>query len=234
MERTPPLDIPSLLQNGFDETTARSLYAQGEEIVIFALLQLAALALTSPNINGEHPSTPSATVAVFQKENKQKGKRKKKPGGKPGHKGSRRPPPNITHKLDHRATHCPDCGTKLNKRKQTRTRLTEDIPANITPEVTEHTIHRDYCPHCKKIVEPAVPDAMPNATIGHRTVVLSAFLHYFVGTTISQIVEIFNTQFYFKLTPGGLIHLWHNLALVLMLWYEEIGCGSKKLGGTPC
>jgi hypothetical protein len=68
-----------------------------------------------------------------------------------------------------------------------------------------------------------VPDAMPNATIGHRTVVLTAFLHYDVGTTISQIVEIFNTQFYFKLTPGGLVHLWHNPASVLMFWYEQIG-----------
>jgi transposase len=118
---------------------------------------------------------------------------------------------------------CPDCGTKLNKRQNTRTRIIEDIPANITPEVTEHTIHRDYCPKCKKIVEPVVPDAMPNASIGNRTVVLTAFLHYLIGTTISQIVDIFNAQFYFKLTPGGLVHLWRNLALVLAIWYEEIG-----------
>ena len=69
---------------------------------------------------------------------------------------------------------------------------------------------------------------MPNATIGHRTVVLTAFLHYFVGTTISQIIEIFNTQFYFKLTPGGLIQSWHNLALALMLWYEQIGASARN------
>jgi transposase-like protein len=106
--------------------------------------------------------------------------------------------------------------------------LTEDIPHNIAPEVTEHTIHRDYCPNCKKIVEPVVPDAMPNATIGHRTVVLTAFLHYYVGTTISQIVEIFNTQFYFKLTPGGLVHLWHNLASLLIFWYEKIGEAARN------
>ncbi len=72
-----------------------------------------------------------------------------------------------------------------------------------------------------------MPDAMPGATIGHRTVVLSAFLHYLVGTTISQIVDIFNTQFYFKLTPGGLVHAWHNLASVLKGWYNQIRESAK-------
>jgi transposase len=222
----PKLDVRSLLERGFNEETARSLYVQGEEVVIFALMQLAALALKTNDINGQHPSAPSASVPTFQKESKKK--RNKKSGANPGHKGCRRPPPVITQRLEHRATKCPDCGTKLNKRNQVRKRLTEDIPQNITPEVVEHTIHRDYCPNCRKIVEPIVPDAMPNATIGNRTVVLTAFLHYYVGTTISQIVEIFNTQFYFKLTPGGLVHLWHNLALLLMLWYEQIGESARQ------
>lgn len=220
-QSTPDLDIRSLLENGFNEETARSLYAQGEEIAIFVMMQLAALALKTSDVNGVHPSAPSGSVPPYQKEPAQK--RNKKPGAKPGHPGSRRPPPVVTKHLEHRATKCPDCGGKLRKRKEVRKRLTEDIPDNITPEVTEHTIHRDYCPHCHKVVEPAVPDAMPGATIGNRTVVLSAFLHYFTGVTISKIVDIFNTQFYFKLTPGGLVHLWRNLALVLMLWYEQIG-----------
>jgi hypothetical protein len=59
-------------------------------------------------------------------------------------------------------------------------------------------------------------------------VVLSAFLHYFVGVTISKIVEVFNTQFQFKLTSGGLVQLWHHLALVLMLWYEQIGESARS------
>ena len=218
-------DIRSLLENGFNEETANLLYEQGREVVIFALMQLAALALKTQDINGPHPSTPSATVPPYQKEPGKK--RKKKPGAKPGHKGSRRPPPIVNRHLEHRLKTCPDCGTKLNKRKQTRKRIIEDIPKNITPEVTEHTIHRDYCPKCKKIVEPVVPDAMPNASIGNRTVVLTAFLHYFVGITISKIVTVFNTQFHFPLTAGGLVQFWHNLALVLMLWYEQIGNAAR-------
>jgi uncharacterized protein with PIN domain len=123
-------------------------------------MQLATLALknnltSAPcYINGTHLSTPSAAVATFLKE---PGKKRKK---KPGHKGSRRPIPIVNRHETHRLKCCPDCGTELNKRKQTRKRIIEDIPAHITPEVTEHTIHRDYCPKCKKIVEPVVRDAM--------------------------------------------------------------------------
>jgi ribosomal protein L44E len=38
-------------------------------------------------------------------------------------------------------------------------------------------IHRDYCPACKKHVEPVVADAMPNASLGHNIVALSSWFH---------------------------------------------------------
>ncbi|MCL2117973.1 MAG: transposase [Planctomycetaceae bacterium] len=41
-------------------------------------------------------------------------------------------------------------------------------PRRDQPEVTDRTIQQDDCPKCRKVVEPAVPDAMPDATIGHR------------------------------------------------------------------
>jgi hypothetical protein len=147
-------DIASLLAGGFNEETARSLFAQGEEVAIFVMLQLAALAMkvgaTSDandvgkvDVNDVHPSAPSGSVAPYLKLPRKK--RRKKPGAKPGHKGSRRPPPeNITHHVTHEAKCCPDCGGKLNKRRSTtRKRYTEDIPDEIKPEVTERTIQQD-------------------------------------------------------------------------------------------
>jgi hypothetical protein len=223
-KQSPPIpDIASLLSGGFTEETARELYAQGEEVAIFVMMQLAALAkqtvgindVENSGVNDVHPSQPSGSVATYLKESPKK--RRKKPGAKPGHKGSRRPPPeNITHRARHVAKCCPDCGGKLRRRRNTtRKRYIEDIPNDIKPEVTEHTIQKDYCPKCCKVVEPIVPDAMPKATIGHRAIVLSAFLHYFVGVTILKIVSLFNIQFFFKLTPGGLVNAWHRLAAVL-------------------
>jgi hypothetical protein len=97
----------------------------------------------------------------------------------------------------------------------------EDIPA-IQPVVTEHVIHRDWCPQCQAKVEPAVPDALPGATLGNRVLVLSAWLHYALGNTLSQIVEVFNFHLQMKLSPGGLIQMWYRLAAILYPWYEQI------------
>jgi len=150
-------DIAALLASRFTVETARSLYAQGEEIAIFVMLQLVALAM-KPNavndgnkvdVNDIHPAEPSGNVTTYLKAPRQK--RCKKPGAKPGHKGSRRPPPeNITQHVTHVAACCPNCGGKLNKRRSTtRKRYTEDIPDEIKPEVTEHTIQQDDCPKCR-------------------------------------------------------------------------------------
>lgn len=116
---------------------------------------------------------------------------------------------------------CPHCGGRLARTGRTRTRVVEDIP-DLTPEVTEHTIHRDWCPCCKKQVEPKVPDALPNCTLGNRTVALSAWLHYGSGVTTSQIADVFNAHLKLKITDGGLTQMWHRLAVALEPWYEQI------------
>jgi hypothetical protein len=53
-------------------------------------------------------------------------------------------------------------------------------------------------------------------------VVLSAWLHYLLGTTLAQIVDVFNFHLHFKLSPGGLVQMWHRLQQVLLAWYLEV------------
>ena len=203
------------------EEQARRIFRQGEEAVVFALLQLAKQlqqAQTAPVLG---PSTPSGMKPIYQKP--PASKRRKKPGRKVGHTGARRAAPeHIDQTKDHRLERCPDCGGELKRCRQTRIRYTEDIPENIQPQVTEHVIHRDWCSHCRKHVEPAVPDALPKATLGNRVLVLSAWLHYGLGNTLSQIVETFNYHLQMKLTPGALVGMWHRLAELLYAWYEQI------------
>lgn len=201
------------------EEQAKEIYRQGEEAVVFALLTLAQQ--SAPPVPSISPSTPSAMVPPYQKPSTPS--RSKRPGRKAGHPGSRRATPErINRRLTHRLEHCPDCGGSLKCCEQTRRRYTEDIPEDITPVVTEHTIHRDWCPRCRRHVEPTVPDALPQATLGNRILVLSAWLHYGLGNTLSQIVEIFNHHLQIKLTGGGLIHMWYRLQAILYAWYEEI------------
>ena len=215
-------DIP--LGATLTEEQARQIFSQGEEAVVFALLELAKRLAEqkAASAAGSHetPSTPSGMKPPYTKP-PPKG-RKKKPGRKKGHSGTRRKTPDhVDWEMDHRADCCPDCGGPLNRCNETRTRYTEDIP-DIEPEVTEHTIHRDWCPKCKKKVEPTVSEAMPGSSLGNRVLVLSAWLHYALGNTLSQIVEVFNFHLQMKVSEGGLVQMWYRLQAILFAWYEQI------------
>jgi transposase len=208
------------------EEQARAIFAQGEEAVVFALLaQAKLLAEQHASLSAsshQTPATPSGMKPPYAKPTP-KTRGRKAPGRKSGHEGSRRGvPEKIDETKTHRAESCPDCGGPLKRCAETRSRYTEDIPKDIKPVVTCHVIHRDWCPACQKKVEPIVPDALPGSTLGHRVLVLTAWLHYALGNTLSQIVEVFNFHLPIKLTPGGLIQMWYRLQEVLYGWYEEL------------
>jgi hypothetical protein len=76
-----------------------------------------------------------------------------------------------------------------------------------------------------------VVDALPKAKIGNNILALTAWMHYGLGTTISQIVNVLNVHLCFKLTPGGLVNMWRRLAEILETWYEEI-CAEAKDSST--
>lgn len=221
-----PLDVPTrkaLRSASLSEAQAVAIFEQGREAVVFALLTLTKqLAEAEGKANpSATPSTPSGMIPTYQKPPAKQGG-KTRPGAQKGHPGSHRPPPEqIDWQVDHRADNCPECGGRLKRCEETRLRYTEDIPL-VEPEVTEHTIHRDWCPQCKKKVEPPVMAALPGSQLGNRVLVLSAWLHYGLGNTLSQIVEVFNFHLQLKITPGGLVQMWYRLQEILFAWYEEI------------
>lgn len=210
-----------MLHGRLSEAQALLLANAGPEAVRLALLAANAriAQLQTPAIA---PSTPSGMIPVYQKPSV--ARRKKKPGAKAGHTGSRRKTPEkIDQRVEHRLDACPCCGGELQRCNRTRRRIIEDIPREITPVVTEHTIHRDYCPSCKKHVEPAVADAMPNATLGHHVVALSSWFHYGLGVTIGQVRDILGSHLHTQISAGGLLAGWQRLAETLFPWYEQIG-----------
>ena len=186
--------------------------------------RLCALSLAKQSagaLTGTDPSAPSGQTPPYAKPTA-KGRTKAK-GARPGHPGRRRPPPTrIDRHEEHSLSACPTCQGPVRPCRGSRTRIIEDIPADISPVVTEHTIHRSWCPHCKTTVEPTVPDALPGSTIGLRVVVLSAWLHYLLGTTLAQILDVFNFHLQFQLSCGGLIQMWRRLREILLAWYLEI------------
>ena len=71
-------------------------------------------------------------------------------------------------------------------------------------------------------MEPGVPDALPGSTLGNHVLALSAWLHYGLGNTLQQVIEVFNYHLHFQLTKGGLVQQWYRLQAVLFPWYEQI------------
>ncbi len=216
---------------------AKKIFTLGEGAVVFALLELSKRVAEKEQgklVAGGHddPSCPSGQKPVFTKPNKKDDKRRrKKPGRKPGHDGSRRGKPDKVDRVEkHRLSRCPDCGSKVKKCNGSRDRYVEDILEDVRTEVVQHVIHRDWCSACRKMVEPVVPEALPKATIGNGIVVLSAWLHFSLGNTISQILEVFNFHLQFKMSQGGLVGMWHRLADILFTWYEEIIEDIQKAG----
>ena len=107
------------------EQQAKAIFEQGQDAVVFALLELTKQLAEahSPSIT---PSTPSGMIPVYKKPAKKK--RGKKPGAKNGHPGSRRKTP---EKIDKQEKHQADICPRLR-------RLFEALPRNT------HAIHRRY------------------------------------------------------------------------------------------
>jgi len=168
------------------------------------------------------PNTPSGMTPPYLKPTR--GKREKRPGRKKGHPGaSRHRPQAIDQVKEHTLDCCPDCHGSLGEPLKSYTRLIEDIPPIEKPQVTAHTVHGYWCSHCKKVVYATVCDALPNAVIGLRLVVFTAWLHYLVGVSVANIVRLLAVLCRFRISAGGLTQAWCNLAALLEPVYTQIG-----------
>ena len=223
--------IAAALQGRVTEQQARQLHQLGPEAVALAVLATAKrIAELESKLQGgdqPDPATPSGQQPIYTKPPARK--RKGKPGAKPGHKGHcRAEPSRIDRRESHRLQRCPDCGGSLQRCNRKRTRTIEDLLKDLQTEVVEHTVFRDFCPACKKHIEPVVPDALPNAKIGHRLVSFTSWLHYGLGVTTDQIVDILTYHVQTQLTGGGLVAMWQRLARILESWYEQIGREARQ------
>lgn len=172
-----------------------------------------------------HPSTPSGMKAPYAKAAPKAPKRKK---NRKFHRGGHRPPPDKIDPIvqDHTLERCPDCNNPLPDSSTTRERFTEELPV-LKPQVVQHIIHRYWCCLCKKIVDAPVTDALPKSTIGLRTMVYSAWLHYILGVSFDKVIELLNVSAYFKISTGGLFGAWRNLAQILQPLYEQVGHNAR-------
>lgn len=191
------------------------------EKAIDAILSLSEKAEKFDRLHVVTPTCPSGMTPVYLK--KPGKKRRKKPGRKKGHPGvGRTRPEKIDHYKKHTLENCPQCNVALRQSIKQHKRYTVDIPP-VKPEVTEHTVYGYWCSYCKKTVYPTVTEAMPNSTLGLSVLIMTAWLHYWVGMSVRNIVRLLGTFWAFEVSPGGLTQAWNNLATTLKPIYDDIG-----------
>jgi transposase len=202
---------------------AKAILALPHDKAVHTILVLAEKAEKYDQIvGGLSPTTPSGMTPVYLKPTR--GKRKKSPGRKKGHPGiSRLRPEEVDYFKEHTLKRCPECDSPVKDPIKEYMRYVEDIPPIEKPEVTEHILHGYWCSTCKKVVFPTLTDALPNAMIGLRLVVFTAWLHYLVGVSVNNIVKILCVVCRFKISAGGLTRAWLNLSHLLEPTYKHIG-----------
>jgi len=210
---------------------AIAILALPQDKAVKVILALSEKAEKYDQLVGEvSPTTPSGMIAPYLKP-PPRVKSKKSPGRKNGHSGSARlRPETVDHFKEHTLRCCPECHGPVKNPIKEYKRYTEDIPPIEAPEVTEHTVHGYWCSRCKKVVFPAVTDALPNSVIGLRLVVFTAWLHYLVGVSVGNIVKLLSVVCRFKISSGGLTQAWKNLASLLEPHYIHIGDMISKSG----
>ena len=217
--------LQNFIKANLSRDEAERIYEMGKEAVIWALLEITAL-LGQEQSKDEPANTPSGQIPVYRKPNAKAGRGK--PGAKDGHAGSRRKAPErIDEVKEHTLEKCPNCGGALEAAFEVRTRITEDIP-EVKSVATKHIIKRYRCKHCGATVEGKVTEALPRAALGNKVLVLTAWMHYALGTTISQIDAVLDSHLSFKISEGGLVDMWRRLAKILDEWYEQIALEARS------
>ena len=149
--------------------------------------------------------------------------RRKKNGQKKGHKGYTRKIPERIDRVEYLTIErCPYCGNELSDVQEIRKRYVEDIPEITNTIIIEYQIERRYCKHCKRMVEPIVPDALPNARFGLRLMLLVVFLKIGLALPVEKIAFLLKTQYKLNISKGEIIKILKQVAKAFGPYYKEL------------
>ena len=165
----------------------------------------------------EFKAKHAGTVENLQKALKIKpdmAKSKNSIGAKLKHKGHGRKSPKTFDKEDPLSLEvCPYCNTKLKgKTTSIRARFVTTISIINPARVIKYLLHRKWCHKCKKLVEPEVPGALPNARFGLNIMLLVMYLHLALRVPGAKICEYFRTIHDIHMSAGEIPHILTQLA----------------------
>jgi hypothetical protein len=145
----------------------------------------------------------------------------KLPGLKKGHAPHYRPSPEPDDEKTLKLDKCPDCKTRLiSPVQEWRSRIVTDILLRLKPKNTKYIIPRKYCPCCKKIVEPEVPNALPHARLGLNIMLLIMYLKLGLRLPCEKICDFLSTNYGVSISQGGIIVVLKQLVKAFGPYYS--------------
>ena len=142
-------------------------------------------------------------------------------GAKEGHKAyTRHIPARIDSIKEHKLSRCPECNTKLGVTQEIRSRYVTDIKLVSRVRNTRHDIHRKYCPKCKKIVEPVVPNVLPHARFGLNLMLLVMYLRLGLRLPGNKVCEFLFTMYNLTISEGEIVHILKQLLITFFPYYS--------------
>lgn len=145
-------------------------------------------------------------------------------GAQKGHKAyTRHIPERIDHIVNLNPKKCPKCRHTLPKNSsEIRPRYVTDIHFIAKIKNTQYNIHRKYCKHCKKIIEPEIPNALPYARFGLNLMLFVMYLRIGMRLPLNKIQEFLQTVFAFHISQGELVLMGHQLAQAFGPYYKNL------------
>ncbi len=144
-------------------------------------------------------------------------------GAQNGHKAyTRHVPARIDHIKEHNLSRCPHCRTKLGETQEIRKRHVTDIQIVTKVKNTQHNIHRKYCPKCKKIVEPVVPNVLPHARFGLNLMLFVMYLRLGLRLPGNKVCEFLSTMYNLSISEGEIVHILKQLVIAFGPYYSHL------------
>ena len=145
-------------------------------------------------------------------------------GAKLHHKGHGRTSPTTFDKQEPLILEtCPHCNLRVQgKTVSIRERFVTTIPIINPAQVIKYVLHRKWCNNCKKLVEPEVPSALPNARFGLNIMLLVMYLHLALRVPGAKICEYFRTIHDLHISAGEIPHILTQLAREYGTYYTHL------------
>src|SRR3989344_2659818 len=174
----------------------------------------------------EFKATHTQTVTELRKALRIKANKTETPkpaGARDGHKAyTRHIPARINYIKEHELSRCPECSTKLGATQEIRQRYVTDVKLVSRVRNTRHDIHRKYCPKCKKIVEPEVPNVLPHARFGLNLMLFIMYLRLGLRLPGNKVREFLLTMYDLSISEGEIVHILKQLVIAFGPYYSKL------------